>query len=599
MNSNSFYNHGNTPPFGSAITSSGLSQEFDKISNAFNLLPVIPGNNSKILRVNSSGTAVEAITLTPSIIGAAASGVNTDITSLNAPALGAATATTAAAGTSTTQIATTAFVSATSFASVLPGQTGNAGKFITTNGTNASWAYPQLTALSSITSSASLSTMGIASVAMSSAYQAISLPNATTMNAGGALYVLKNTGSYTFAVNDNSGTLLGVIAPRNTVTIFLLDNSTSAGIWWIANNSEFGILTSGFSYSTSIIEAAIDTGYFSSLAQLTSTTYAFAYRANSAPVKIAILSVSGISVSVSNPVTVDSNGAGGIGIAVLSPTSVVITYTNATNAYPMATVVTISGTTATPGTPTALQAIAYSATSGARVTALSSTSGVAIFMNSTNYPTAFAFTVSGTTITAGTAAVIVSVAPSNIYTTAITSISATQALAFYTNGSGNATGVVLSVSGTTITANTPVTTNTQNNYSISIGILSSSSFIISSSTATNLLVSYITISGTAITVNNTITADSSVDLGGGSVSTIPITSTSAQIFYSKSGLVYGVNVSISGSSVQLSNTIPVGQIGISAGGSFNVSCAVSGNNILVTSQNSTGYHTANIGAIIK
>lgn len=56
------------------------------------------------------------------------------------PALtGTPTAPTAKAGTSTDQLATTAFVAATAFAPVLPGQTGNAGKFITTDGLNASW----------------------------------------------------------------------------------------------------------------------------------------------------------------------------------------------------------------------------------------------------------------------------------------------------------------------------------------------------------------------------------------------------------------------------------------------------------------------------
>jgi hypothetical protein len=47
--------------------------------------------------------------------------------------------TTASPGTSTTQIATCAFVVATAFNSALPAQAGNAGKFVTTNGTNASW----------------------------------------------------------------------------------------------------------------------------------------------------------------------------------------------------------------------------------------------------------------------------------------------------------------------------------------------------------------------------------------------------------------------------------------------------------------------------
>ena len=53
---------------------------------------------------------------------------------------GTPTAPTAPAGTSSTQIATTEFVTATSFSAILPAQTGNAGKFVTTDGTNASWA---------------------------------------------------------------------------------------------------------------------------------------------------------------------------------------------------------------------------------------------------------------------------------------------------------------------------------------------------------------------------------------------------------------------------------------------------------------------------
>ena len=58
---------------------------------------------------------------------------------------GTPTAPTATAGTNTTQIATTAFVTATSFSSALPGQAGNADKFVTTDGTNASWSYVPLT----------------------------------------------------------------------------------------------------------------------------------------------------------------------------------------------------------------------------------------------------------------------------------------------------------------------------------------------------------------------------------------------------------------------------------------------------------------------
>lgn len=52
---------------------------------------------------------------------------------------GTPTAPTAATGTATTQLATCAFVGATAFNSALPSQTGNSGKYVTTDGTNASW----------------------------------------------------------------------------------------------------------------------------------------------------------------------------------------------------------------------------------------------------------------------------------------------------------------------------------------------------------------------------------------------------------------------------------------------------------------------------
>ena len=60
---------------------------------------------------------------------------------LASPALtGTPTSPTASTGTSTNQIATCAFVTATAFNAALPSQAGNAGKFVTTDGTNASWA---------------------------------------------------------------------------------------------------------------------------------------------------------------------------------------------------------------------------------------------------------------------------------------------------------------------------------------------------------------------------------------------------------------------------------------------------------------------------
>ncbi len=73
------------------------------------------------LSVASGGTGGATGAAARTGIGAAASGANTDITSLAAPALGAATATTATAGDNSTKVATTAFVTAAILAALPAG----------------------------------------------------------------------------------------------------------------------------------------------------------------------------------------------------------------------------------------------------------------------------------------------------------------------------------------------------------------------------------------------------------------------------------------------------------------------------------------------
>lgn len=76
------------------------------------------------------------------LTGLGAGSAAADSATIGSPAfIGTPTAPTAATGTSSTQIATTAFVANTAFSSALPAQLGNSGKFLTTNGTDASWGY--------------------------------------------------------------------------------------------------------------------------------------------------------------------------------------------------------------------------------------------------------------------------------------------------------------------------------------------------------------------------------------------------------------------------------------------------------------------------
>ena len=55
---------------------------------------------------------------------------------------------TATAGDSSSKAASTAFVVGTAFSAALPGQAGSAGRYLTTDGTSASWAFLEIDALS-------------------------------------------------------------------------------------------------------------------------------------------------------------------------------------------------------------------------------------------------------------------------------------------------------------------------------------------------------------------------------------------------------------------------------------------------------------------
>jgi hypothetical protein len=103
-------------------------------------------NAAAVLVETNRATAAEALKAniaSPTFTGTVnipTGAVIADYALLASPAFtGVPTAPTASVGVSTTQIASTAFVSATAFQTALPGQAGNAGKFLTTDGTNASF----------------------------------------------------------------------------------------------------------------------------------------------------------------------------------------------------------------------------------------------------------------------------------------------------------------------------------------------------------------------------------------------------------------------------------------------------------------------------
>jgi hypothetical protein len=163
---------------------------------------------------------------------------------LSSPALiDVPTAPTATVGTNTTQIATMAALLNQAFTTGFPSQTGNGGKFATTDGVNVSWGIVGGLGGATITTSVTLTSTSPASmlVNVTSLNKYATLPDATTMSKGSALFNFYNNSEFFYGIKNKSGTTLGWIEPYTNVTAHLPENATLAGTWSFDGLSRIGV----------------------------------------------------------------------------------------------------------------------------------------------------------------------------------------------------------------------------------------------------------------------------------------------------------------------------------------------------------------------
>jgi hypothetical protein len=105
------------------------------------------------------------------------------------------------------------------------------------SGTFTSWSVRAvspsgLVAGSTITTATTLTASdgNLRAVNMSTAAQSVTLPNATSISAG-RQYTFDNIGGREFGIRDNTGRLVARVGSNLTVTVYLVDNTTAAGVW--------------------------------------------------------------------------------------------------------------------------------------------------------------------------------------------------------------------------------------------------------------------------------------------------------------------------------------------------------------------------------
>lgn len=373
-----------------------------------------------------------------------------------------------------------------------------AGNVLTSNGT--SWtsqtpATPNVSGGATSTTGSSNITLTASSnrvqyIAMTAANLSVTLPDATTLSQGGPTFVITNTGAYSFSIKVNSGAVVKTISAAdtsNTLIFFLVSNSTSDGVWTTEDSSI------PYTYGTAVT--------------VTSNLLTF----NAAGIRY---------------------GAG-TSAQPLTSTTALVTWCQGTSGRDVyGAVLSTSGTTITVGTATLI----YSGSSTARTQheahMLSSTAGFVYVQRASNI-VAVPITISGTTITVGTASSTYGAAMYNTTDFALAgyeTIDSTTALVSYrTNATPNFTYVLNTITHNGASAPTLGTASASMSSGWSVG-----SVEISKLTATTYFVSYINTTNSSNTsLVATTSGTSAPTLGTGVTTTTTLGSANNYFFAAK------------------------------------------------------------------
>lgn len=304
-------------------------------------------------------------------------------------------------------------------ASALPAQSGQAGRFLTTDGTNASWAVVNVAggATSSLNRSSNLtltsSSDRVQKLSFAGSGYTVFLPNATTLPEGGALFVIENKGDFTFSVLTSGSLPATSVGPGSLMQLYLVDNTSANGIWQIQTGSAQG----SFASAQSVV--VDDTKVLSQghMAQIADSKFIAVYwdSTDANNMYLRVVDMSGINPVLGTRVSFtltqstgpwDPNPA----IAQLTADTAVLMYMNRTGGAAveyLARVLTVSGTTITVGNTATIASYGSAVDSywGNQVLVMSPTSvvfGWSPYVSTTWTQRIRAATISGTSFTFGT-----------------------------------------------------------------------------------------------------------------------------------------------------------------------------------------------------
>lgn len=351
-------------------------------------------------------------------------------------------------------------------------------------------------------------------VTMTASGLSVVLPDATTCTKGGVIFSIVNNGTIPFNVTDSTGYAYDTLTPSQASSYFLDDNSTAAGRWSTATNkSMFQTITaSPLANNQGLVVALSDT---SGVVVRPSTPYIYA----------TAYTLSGTTFTWGTETTIYTNPSGTSNslfeLIKLTDTTFLVTFSRSyatSRSDGMAVACSVSGTTITPGTAVTIQASAGNsqAVNFHFTLRFSSTVLLAIYeyYSSGNYGNYYnPLSISGTTITVGSQGTWTVVGANNYLLPmfACKVSSTTALLGYYKPNLGTYGPVVVVMSGSTVSSFTETTTN---NFGVIYGYSWSPSTDVAYVYSTQSTDAYKwTVSGTTVTQNNAGTISPSLFSG--------------------------------------------------------------------------------------
>ena len=415
--------------------------------------------------------------------------------------------------------------------------------------------------------------LGAQSITTTTYGQSITLPDATTVDTGAGLYNINNLGAYPLKIINNAGSILGFVYSNIPVTVGLADNSTAAGTWSLVGAEPYAI-TAALLSTTLFNFTNID--YATRIVLDANRTFLLLGHSGSINVYGVIYNSSTLTWG---SVTLIRTATIGFTNAILSATDQILVCSSDTATGFEAVVLTISGTSITVGTAATATLSSTAAVNRIRLAAVGS-SFVLLYNLALPAVQIRAFTISGTIVTIGAATVLTGTSITYNY---LQTISSSVVLTLTLTASTAVYATPYTISGTTITVGTQANYATTAGTNLRVQPISNDArlaVIVVASSSTAIAGLIISVSGTTASISS-----GTAVTGGTTANAAMIVSGSKAIIYSNTGGV--VNI--------MTDTAGVASFGSSIIGESGIPNPISAN----ATTNQAVFYTANHRTVVN